>query len=168
MRMATLEIKKDQEELKRLLQLASRENVKNILLGHIEQLQKSVDEDESKNVNSSTSAPSTETKAATSPNKPTKLPLQKISSYAWDQSDSYVKVYASNLSGVQQVPSDNVSCQFNTRGFNLFVSGLNGKDHQLQIVSLYGNIVPEESKIKIKTDCILVMLKKASKESGKV
>jgi len=38
--------------------------------GHIEQLQKSVDEDESKNVNSSTSAPSTETKAATSPNKP--------------------------------------------------------------------------------------------------
>ena len=32
---------------------------------------------------------------------------------AWDQSDAFVKIYATDLSGVSKLPPENVVCQFN-------------------------------------------------------
>ena len=33
---------------------------------------------------------------------------------AWDQSDAFVKIYATDLSGVSKLPPENVVCQFNS------------------------------------------------------
>jgi len=164
--MAANELKRDQEELVRLLQLSSRINVRSFLQGRIDELQPLIQAQQQKDATElaeqqkSDDKPSEEKTAPVTP----KLPLKKITSYAWDQSDAFVKIYATDLPGASKLTPENVDCQFNPIGFNLTVKNLNGKNHQLQIVSLYGAIVPEDSKIKIKTDSVLVMLKKAKKE----
>ena len=44
----------------------------------------------------------------------------KISDYVWDQSDMSVKIYIT-LTGVHQVPTENVQVHFTERSFDLLV-----------------------------------------------
>ncbi|XP_067937835.1 calcyclin-binding protein-like [Watersipora subatra] len=157
-----MEILKDKEELESLLKLANRVEVRRLLQGRIDEIQKSIEQ--SQKAEPSTPADAAPSVSSTTQSPPVKRPLKKITSYAWDQSDAFVKVYATNLVGVNALSATDVTCEFHSAGFNLLVNNLAGKDHQLQIVSLYGHIIPEESKIKIKSDSVLVMLKKAKKE----
>uniref|UniRef100_A0A2K5RSI4 CS domain-containing protein n=1 Tax=Cebus imitator TaxID=2715852 RepID=A0A2K5RSI4_CEBIM len=50
----------------------------------------------------------------------------KISNYGWDQSDKFVKIYIT-LTGIHQIPTENVRVHFTERSFDLLVRNLNGK-----------------------------------------
>uniref|UniRef100_H2ZZ02 Calcyclin-binding protein n=1 Tax=Latimeria chalumnae TaxID=7897 RepID=H2ZZ02_LATCH len=83
----------------------------------------------------------------------------KISNYGWDQSDKFVKIYIT-LTGVHQIPVENVQVQFTERSFNLLVKDLNGKNYSMLVNNLLNPITVEGSSRKVKTDMVLVMCKK--------
>uniref|UniRef100_A0A2K6T953 Calcyclin-binding protein n=1 Tax=Saimiri boliviensis boliviensis TaxID=39432 RepID=A0A2K6T953_SAIBB len=59
----------------------------------------------------------------------------KISNYGWDQSDKFVKIYIT-LTGVHQVPTENVQVHFTERSFDLLVRNLNGKSYSMIVNNL--------------------------------
>ncbi|XP_076000784.1 calcyclin-binding protein [Genypterus blacodes] len=83
----------------------------------------------------------------------------KITNYAWDQSEKFVKIYLT-LKDVHKIPSENVEVTFKEGSFSVLVKDLDGKNHQMTLLNLLFPIDVEESCKKIKTDMLLVMCKK--------
>ncbi|XP_069013410.1 calcyclin-binding protein [Embiotoca jacksoni] len=83
----------------------------------------------------------------------------KITSYAWDQSEKFVKIYLA-LKDVHKIPPENVEVNFTERSFSVLVKELDGKNHQMTILNLLYPIDEKDSYKKIKTDMVLVMCKK--------
>ncbi|KAM7379313.1 hypothetical protein PAMP_004877 [Pampus punctatissimus] len=83
----------------------------------------------------------------------------KITNYAWDQSDKFVKIYLT-LKDVHKIPSENVEVNFTERSFSVLVKDLDGKNHQMTVLNLLYPIDEKDSYKKIKTDMVLIMCKK--------
>ncbi|KAM7400667.1 hypothetical protein PAMA_005048 [Pampus argenteus] len=83
----------------------------------------------------------------------------KITNYAWDQSDKFVKIYLT-LKDVHKIPSENVEVNFTERSFSVLVKDLDGKNHQMTVLNLLHPIDEKDSYKKIKTDMVLIMCKK--------
>ncbi|XP_026231302.1 calcyclin-binding protein [Anabas testudineus] len=83
----------------------------------------------------------------------------KITNYAWDQSEKFIKIYLT-LKDVHKIPSENVEVKFTERSFSVLVKDLAGKNHQMTVLSLLHPIDEKESYKKIKTDMVLIMCKK--------
>ncbi|KAJ0047410.1 hypothetical protein NL108_000489, partial [Boleophthalmus pectinirostris] len=79
----------------------------------------------------------------------------------WDQSDKFVKIYLT-LKDVHKIPSENVEVTFTESSFSVLVKELDGKNHQMTILSLLHPINEKDSYKKIKTDMLLIMCKKQS------
>ncbi|KJH45579.1 CS domain protein [Dictyocaulus viviparus] len=94
----------------------------------------------------------------------TTLPTVKLTSYGWDESDKFVKVYIT-LQGVQNVDPSNIQHSFTKNGYDIMVSDFGGKNYVVTMKGLRDEIVPESSQIKQKVDMLLVMMKK--KTEGK-
>jgi len=88
-----------------------------------------------------------------------------ITNYAWDQSEKFMKIYVS-LDGLEGgFPKENVKTEFTQKSFRLLVENLHGKNYQCHVGFLWSKIIPAECYFKIKSDSILVMLRKV--ETGK-
>ncbi|XP_049454827.1 calcyclin-binding protein [Epinephelus fuscoguttatus] len=85
----------------------------------------------------------------------------KITNYAWDQSEKFVKIYLT-LKDVHKIPSENVEVNFTEKSFSVLIKDLNEKNHQMSILNMLYPIDEKESYKKIKTDMVLVMCKKKS------
>ncbi|XP_034039260.1 calcyclin-binding protein [Thalassophryne amazonica] len=83
----------------------------------------------------------------------------KITNYAWDQSEKFIKIYLT-LKDVQKIPAENVEVTFTEGSFSVLVKDLSGKNHQMTVLNLLYPIDEKESYKKIKTDMVLVMCKK--------
>ncbi|XP_023261222.1 calcyclin-binding protein [Seriola lalandi dorsalis] len=83
----------------------------------------------------------------------------KITNYAWDQSEKFVKIYLT-LKDVHKIPSENVEVNFTERSFSVLVKDLDGKNHQMTVLNLLYPIDEKDSYKKIKTDMVLLMCKK--------
>ncbi|XP_071346970.1 calcyclin-binding protein [Trachinotus anak] len=83
----------------------------------------------------------------------------KITNYAWDQSEKFIKIYLT-LKDVHKIPSENVEVNFTERSFSVMVKDLDGKNHQMTVLNLLYPIDEKDSYKKIKTDMVLVMCKK--------
>ncbi|XP_039998657.1 calcyclin-binding protein isoform X1 [Xiphias gladius] len=83
----------------------------------------------------------------------------KITNYAWDQSEKFIKIYLT-LKDVHKIPSENVEVTFTERSFSVLVKDLDGKNHQMTVLNLLYPIDEKDSYKKIKTDMVLVMCKK--------
>lgn len=88
----------------------------------------------------------------------------KICNYGWDQSDKFVKIYVT-LTGVHQVPPENVQVHFTERSFDLLVKNLNGKNHSMIVNNLLKPISVEGSSKKVKTDTVLIMCRKKAENT---
>ncbi|XP_049889728.1 calcyclin-binding protein [Epinephelus moara] len=85
----------------------------------------------------------------------------KITNYAWDQSEKFIKIYLT-LKDVHKIPSENVEVNFTEKSFSVLIKDLNEKNHQMSILNMLYPIDEKESYKKIKTDMVLVMCKKKS------
>ncbi|KAM9792041.1 calcyclin-binding protein [Syngnathus typhle] len=83
----------------------------------------------------------------------------KITNYAWDQSEKFVKIYLT-LKNVHMIPSEKVQVKFTERSFSVLVKELDGKNHQMSLLNLLYPIDEENSSTKIKTDMVVIMCKK--------
>ncbi|XP_062986145.1 calcyclin-binding protein [Elgaria multicarinata webbii] len=148
------ELQKDLEEVKELLEKATRKRVHDVLLAEKNKIEKEI----------RNQAP-LKLKAETSEEE--KPPLTgytvKINNYAWDQSEKFVKIYIT-LSGVQHLPDENVQVHFTERSFDLLVKNLNNKNYTMTFNNLLKPISVESSSWKIKTDTVLILCKKKQEE----
>uniref|UniRef100_A0A2K5XBY3 Calcyclin-binding protein n=2 Tax=Mandrillus leucophaeus TaxID=9568 RepID=A0A2K5XBY3_MANLE len=83
----------------------------------------------------------------------------KTSNYGWDQSDKSVKIHIT-LTGVHQVPTENVQVHFTARSFDLLVKNLSGKSYSMIMNNLLKPISVEGSSKKVKTDTVLILCRK--------
>ncbi|VDM36884.1 unnamed protein product [Toxocara canis] len=88
------------------------------------------------------------------------LPTVKVTNYAWDQSDKFVKIYIT-MPGVHSASPDQISVVFAVSSFEMNVHNIAGKNYALVMKGLLYNIDPLTSYFKQKTDTLLIMLKKA-------
>lgn len=156
------ELRLDAAELKKLLESAERQKVKDILTVELRKIETeiSLKQDAVK----SNSAPETTGQSVKSSTTQTRVPTVDVKNYAWDQSEKFMKIYAT-VPGVESVPIEQVTCNFSNRSFSLRCNSVNQKNYTCEVTTLMEEILPNDSYIKIKTDTVLIMLKK--KESGK-
>lgn len=57
----------------------------------------------------------------------------KITNYAWDQSEKFVKIYLT-LKDVHKIASENVEVNFTESSFSVLVKDLDGKNHQMTVL----------------------------------
>jgi len=93
--------------------------------------------------------------------KPKALPTFTEKSYAWDQSSKFIKIYLS-LKGIQNIPVENIKLSTNNGQYSVFVSDLNGKNHQFFAPKLLHEV--STFSFKVKQDSLLLMMKKVKEE----
>ncbi|KAM9719495.1 calcyclin-binding protein [Menidia menidia] len=142
----------DLQELGSLLEKAERKRVQELL----KQEQKKVE----KELTTKRQQKEQRTKREADPSASSKAGYTvKITSYAWDQSEKFVKIYL-NLNNVHKIPLENVETDFTERSLSVLVKDLDGKNHQITILNLLHPIDGKDSYKKIKTDMVLIMCKK--------
>lgn len=115
--------------------------------------------------NSTTTTPvpvaSSGSSSATAANSPDIIytPVEK---FGWEQNNEYVTVLCYDLQDVGKV-KDSVQCSFTTDTFDLIIPGLQNKNYRLRVLNLDKDIIPEESKIKVKKNSIDILLRKKGK-----
>ncbi|KAM4551602.1 calcyclin-binding protein [Odontesthes bonariensis] len=146
------QLEADLQELGSLLEKAERKRVQELL----KQEQKKVE----KELTTKRQQKEQQAKREADPSAASKAGYTvKITSYAWDQSEKFVKIYL-NLKDVQKIPPENVEVGFTERSFSVLVKDLNGKNHQITVLNLLYPIDVKDSYKKMKTDMVLVMCKK--------
>ncbi|XP_029971729.1 calcyclin-binding protein [Salarias fasciatus] len=146
------QLEADLQELGSILEKAERKRVQEVL----KQEQKKVEKElatkrQQKELQAKREAdPSAASKAAYT---------VKITSYAWDQSEKFVKIYLA-LKNVHKIPAENVEVNFTEKSFSVLIKDLDGKNHQMTVLNLLYPIDEKESYRKIKTDMVLIMCKK--------
>jgi len=156
------ELRLDIDELNKLLQAAVRPRVADLLRAEIKRSELSLN-----TLSASRAADHASGDVGALQAKTTVVPekyYKDITSYGWDQSDKFMKIYVS-VPDLEGCTKDNVTTKFTEKSFQLQVENLRGKNYRCHVGFLWSKIVPSDSSYKIKTDSILLMLKKA--ETGK-
>lgn len=90
-----------------------------------------------------------------------------IDNFAWDQGDynsSVISIYVDGLEGVGSIPPERVVFSPQVSSFDLTIRDLDGKNYRLLKDNLEKDIIPEESKMVVKKDKIVLKLKKKKGE----
>jgi calcyclin binding protein len=85
---------------------------------------------------------------------------RQLKDYSWDQSDKFVKIYLTNLTGLAGISSDKVKVEYAAQSVNVQVLDLGGKDFSFGIKQTCHEIDPSGSHHKVKADYLLVLLAK--------
>jgi len=143
----------DVQEFRQFLSEAKSERVKNILIEQIRLLEEKI-------------AIATKKQKSAQKAEHVVTRTYDINTYAWDQSDNFVKLYLT-VSGVENVQAENVKCSFSSRSASVIVLNLNSSNHEFTVKNLLHDILPEDSIFKLKKDSLLLMLRKKTSTSWK-
>ena len=125
------ELSLDLEEIRKFEGAAQRESVKAklvVLRSQVEQELEKIRQE---------SHVDTGEKSAPAKSQPRpKIFTKKITTYAWDQSDKFVKIFVSGLKGVQDIPKENVTVTYDGRHYSLNVSPAPTTSHLAHHASL--------------------------------
>ncbi|KAI6205549.1 hypothetical protein M3Y94_00804900 [Aphelenchoides besseyi] len=149
---SSTDIQSDLNELQSLRTKAERSNVQKLLDNEIQRLTSELKKQ------SKPEAPSP-TQSTTTKIRGVNRPIQKLTSFAYDESDKFVKLYYT-LPGVQNLSSDSINASFTEDSFNITVVDFNGVDYTFEARGFTYPIDANKSLAKLKTDSVLVMLKK--------
>lgn len=154
------EIRKDIEELRNLRLISSRPNVQRWLDEKLSECEIKVHQQSEARNKECGDQPPTKKPIPTSVDvNSAPLPTVKITNYAWDQSDKFVKLYLT-MPGVQSAPTDHVSVNYTKNSVELSTRDVGGKNYSLTIKGLLNEIDPAGSSFKQKSDSLLIMMKK--------
>lgn len=155
------ELRETRDEIQSLLSTATRPRVKKLLQDELALVEREINSEEKRTENPDEGEPCAKVEAEKKRTaKKPQVTLTKITSYAWDQSSKFVKIYIT-LPEVETLPEGNVSSKFTSNSLELKVLGLKGKNYQFQMVNLLHPIVPESSSVKVKTGKLSILLKKS-------
>lgn len=148
------ELMQDVAELELLQKQAKRQQIKNILTVELNKYQAELGRRQAEIQN-------TEPKPASAVVKRYQV---KLTNYAWDQSSKFVKFYVT-LKNIQNIPTENVTCNFTAKSLELNVKDLEGKDYVFTINHLLMQINPSESVWRVKTDTIIINAAKVEQKN---
>ncbi|KAK7491693.1 hypothetical protein BaRGS_00017146 [Batillaria attramentaria] len=154
--MEVSEIQKDIQELQKFESEATRSRVKDLLSLQIRKLQTEAIRRGEENTGLLQNPDGSTTKTTRAPTY-----IEPIKTYAWDQSDKFLKLYIT----LKDVDENEIGCQFTDQAVRMKIGGFGEKVYELNISKLAEKIDPDSSYYKVKKDTILVMLRK--KETGK-
>ena len=137
----------DLKELEKLQAIAERPRWKQLLLFEKVKIQNEIQANEK-----------VKAKGDTPVVKKIATPTVKITSYAWDQSDKFVKIYLSDLKGVQDIATSDIFLTSAEQIHTLTIKNLNGKNYIFNVPKLLHSVT--SASFKVKSDLILLMLKK--------
>lgn len=118
------DLKKDKQELEKLLEQAEREYTKKLLRSEIKKVdayiadQDKKDEEHKKLQDSRREGESEKI-------------YSLITKYGWSDEGKNVKVYVTDLDGIKDVPTDKIKCKFTKKSFELTIQGYKGRDLRL-------------------------------------
>lgn len=156
------ELKDTRDEIQSLLSTATRPRVKKLLQDELALVEREINSEEKRTENPNEGEPCAQEKKHAV--KKPQVTLTKITSYAWDQSSKFVKIYIT-LPEVETLPEGHVSSKFTSNSLELKVLGLKGKNYQFQMVNLLHPIVPKSSSVKVKTGKLSILLNKSKEEN---
>jgi len=87
-----------------------------------------------------------------------------LTKFAWDQESNFVNVYVS-LPNVGEA-ADNVRVNFTEKSFDLTVENLRGENFRLLKTNLEHEVMPGQSKFKVKENRVVIKLRKADGKYG--
>ncbi|XP_058803470.1 calcyclin-binding protein [Phymastichus coffea] len=153
------EIKLDIEDLNSLLENASRQKSKDVLVVEIRKLQTELINMQNQIFcNTDSSIPKAFVKSGP------QCYEVKLNNYAWDQTDEFIKLYI-RLDKVGTLSKDAIACEFLDRSVNLNVLGLDNKNYVFTINNLCEEININRSNFKTKTNMIIINLAKKSSKT---
>ena len=157
------------EETRKLIETATFPSVKGALEKHLKHLEQIEQQKQAKKDAPSSTAPvsastsSSEETVAKKVNVPTITgTFVPIEDFYWDQDGPIISVYI-ELSGVGSV-KQNCNVKFSKISFDFSVTDLNGKSYRLVKDNLEKDIVPEESKMVVKANRVILKLQKVKGE----
>jgi len=150
------ELTKDLEELQSLATSATRPRSQKVLNNEIHRIQKEIE-----NLNKAQTIP---TAPVISSGGGSILPTTKISTYAWDQSEKFLKLYVT-VPGATPGQQYNIKFDVQARSVDLYANDVAGKNYYFNVKGLLHQITPDGSEFKVKDGQILLMLKK--KDAGR-
>jgi calcyclin binding protein len=160
------ELQLDIEELNRLLLTAERSRTKGLLTKEIKQCEQMMAQGSQQTQQHIATEP-TDTNVLQSVTTvvPQKY-YRDITNYAWDQSDKFMKIYVSlsGIEGAAAIAKDNIKTEFTDKSFRLRLENVSDKNYQCHVGFLWAKIIPADSYHKLKSDSILLMLKKAEEK----
>jgi len=87
-------------------------------------------------------------------------PVKKLTTYAFDESDKFVKLYYT-IPGIQHTSPDKILANITDNSFEVVCRDVDGVDYEIIVKGLRSRINPAKSSVKAKSDSmLLVMLKK--------
>ena len=87
-------------------------------------------------------------------------PTVQVKTYGWDQTDKLVKIYISDIPGLDTAQGSQVVAEFTNSSVNVKVNDLNNRNYNFSITELAGNIIPDSSKAVLKRGSIIVTMTK--------
>uniref|UniRef100_A0A914L1F4 Calcyclin-binding protein n=1 Tax=Meloidogyne incognita TaxID=6306 RepID=A0A914L1F4_MELIC len=145
------DLKNDIDELQALRKQAKRSNVQLFLDELLKKWLANLDELNRRDLITS-DAPKTIGVAA--------RPYKKLTTYGFDESDKFVKIYYS-IPGISSTPVTAIKEKFNENSFDIFCTDVNGTDYEINVRGLSKAVDPDKCYFKQKSgDQLLVMLKK--------
>ncbi|CAL1287077.1 unnamed protein product [Larinioides sclopetarius] len=151
--MSASSLRKDADELLRLAMLTEIENVKRILTSEATRLVQAAEAEEKRSQGAQ--------KKVLRP----AFTTTKLYNYGWDQSEKFLKIYVT-MNGVQSFAANSISTTFGDKSFELQIIDEEKKvNYILTVNNLLYKIVPGESYSKVKTDMVVVFLRKASTQN---
>lgn len=158
-------IRADIEELKGLMEQSKRPRVLDFLVIETRRLETKLGELLKKQDEEKASNGGNVISAAPAQHQP-KVYDYQVKNYSWDQSDKYVKIYLTDLKNVQSLTDLKSDFVFEpkTTSIQFTAKNLNGRNCIFAIKELAKKINPESSEFKVKTDMVVLMLKKYETE----
>jgi len=121
-------------------------------------------------------AAKSETKPAAAPAAHNPVPVPVKSAGPWTEITTFAQDLGGynkptvtvdvRLKGVEQLPEQNVTCDFTEASFDLKVVGLEGQNYRFLRTNLDKDIVPADSTVKVKKNHIIITLQKVKGEYG--
>lgn len=148
-----LEAAEDLQELRNLLEVATRPRVRTVLQDAIASVEKS----QVKQGAGSGKPATPQLTPLQRSSVPVTTPYTTIAGFAWDQDSKSVKVYIS-LEGASQ---DKAAADFSEQSADIKIHDVGGKNYRLTSPKLSKRISPEQSSVVVKPKRITVVLQKA-------
>jgi len=163
------ELQLDISELKSFGELAKRSRVKDLITVATRKLESELvelREELKKNEIPNTNGEKVESKAAKSVEK--KVIECRLKDYSWDQSDKFVKLYLTGLTGLGDCNNENIVINFESESVSVRIGPLSTQAPKIFTFSIKKTchkISPEKSYHKVKADYLLVYLAKHNQGS---
>ena len=169
---------KDIEELEKLINIATRPNIKRQLIEYKNNLSNLMNEEkkkldaeqkkkeEDKSIKSDSTTDKEKESSDIDPSKlSSSLSFTTISKYAFDTSnEKYIKLYLTDgFDGIKSFNSSNIKSKFTKNSFDVCIIGWKEKNYRFSCFNLSKEITPKDSYVKQTNSGLIVYLAKANK-----